>query len=125
MELLIILTCVIFILIFTLAILYVLKSFVNSSVRANEALLAELREIKEVLQHMELNLGMSVPEWPPENIDELAPIKKRIDKSSEAKARRLKARKDYRKTEGCLRYLNENLREPMEKLQQSKEKNSL
>ncbi len=32
-----------------------------------------------------------------ENIDELAPIKKRIDKSSEAKARRLKARKDYRK----------------------------
>ena len=50
MELLIILTCVIFILVFTLAILYVLKSFVNSSVRANEALLAELREIKEVLQ---------------------------------------------------------------------------
>ncbi len=32
-----------------------------------------------------------------ENIDELAPIKKRIDKSSEAKARRLKAKKDYRK----------------------------
>ena len=32
-----------------------------------------------------------------ENIDELAPVKKRIDKSSEAKARRLKARKDYRK----------------------------
>ena len=32
-----------------------------------------------------------------ENIDELAPVKKRIDKSSEAKARRLKAKKDYRK----------------------------
>jgi DNA-directed RNA polymerase subunit alpha len=31
-----------------------------------------LNEIKEVLTHMELNLGMSVPEWPPENIDELA-----------------------------------------------------
>ena len=31
-----------------------------------------LNEIKEVLQQMELNLGMSVPEWPPENIDELA-----------------------------------------------------
>ena len=28
--------------------------------------------IKEVLQQMELNLGMSVPDWPPENIDELA-----------------------------------------------------
>ena len=32
-----------------------------------------------------------------ENIDELAPVKKRIDKSSDAKARRLKARKDYKK----------------------------
>ena len=31
-----------------------------------------LNEIKEVLQQMELNLGMSVPEWPPENIDDLA-----------------------------------------------------
>ncbi len=31
-----------------------------------------LNEIKEVLQQMDLNLGMSVPEWPPENIDELA-----------------------------------------------------
>ena len=31
-----------------------------------------LNEIKEVLQQMELNLGMSVPDWPPENIDELA-----------------------------------------------------
>ena len=31
-----------------------------------------LNEIKEVLTHMELNLGMSVPDWPPENIDELA-----------------------------------------------------
>lgn len=50
MESLIILISVIFIFIFTLAILYVLKSFVNSSVRTNEALLAELREIKEVLQ---------------------------------------------------------------------------
>ena len=31
-----------------------------------------LNEIKEVLQQMELNLGMSVPDWPPENIDDLA-----------------------------------------------------
>ena len=31
-----------------------------------------LNEIKEVLTQMELNLGMSVAEWPPENIDELA-----------------------------------------------------
>ena len=31
-----------------------------------------LNEIKEVLQQMELNLGMSVSDWPPENIDELA-----------------------------------------------------
>ncbi|MBI04739.1 MAG: DNA-directed RNA polymerase subunit alpha [Pelagibacteraceae bacterium] len=31
-----------------------------------------LNEIKEVLQQMELNLGMSVADWPPENIDELA-----------------------------------------------------
>ncbi len=31
-----------------------------------------LNEIKEVLQQMELGLGMSVPDWPPENIDELA-----------------------------------------------------
>ena len=31
-----------------------------------------LNEIKEVLQQMELNLSMSVPDWPPENIDDLA-----------------------------------------------------
>ena len=31
-----------------------------------------LNEIKEVLQQMELNLGMSVPDWPPENIDEFS-----------------------------------------------------
>ena len=31
-----------------------------------------LNEIKEVLQQMELNLGMSVPDWPPDNIDELS-----------------------------------------------------
>tara|TARA_Y100001970_G_scaffold64618_1_gene82693 strand:- start:3065 stop:4069 length:1005 start_codon:yes stop_codon:yes gene_type:complete len=31
-----------------------------------------LNEIKEVLTQMELNLGMTVPDWPPENIDELA-----------------------------------------------------
>jgi DNA-directed RNA polymerase subunit alpha len=31
-----------------------------------------LNEIKEVLTQMELNLGMLVPDWPPENIDELA-----------------------------------------------------
>jgi DNA-directed RNA polymerase subunit alpha len=31
-----------------------------------------LNEIKEVLTQMELNLGMVVSDWPPENIDELA-----------------------------------------------------
>ena len=31
-----------------------------------------LNEIKEVLQQMDLGLGISVPDWPPENIDELA-----------------------------------------------------
>ena len=31
-----------------------------------------LNEIKEVLSTMGLNLGMHVPEWPPENIEELA-----------------------------------------------------
>ena len=31
-----------------------------------------LNEIKEVLTQMELSLGMSVPDWPPENIDDLA-----------------------------------------------------
>lgn len=31
-----------------------------------------LNEIKEVLGEMELHLGMQVPEWPPENIEELA-----------------------------------------------------
>tara|TARA_B100000579_G_scaffold400385_1_gene382003 strand:- start:8041 stop:9063 length:1023 start_codon:yes stop_codon:yes gene_type:complete len=31
-----------------------------------------LNEIKEVLQQMDLGLGISVPDWPPENIEELA-----------------------------------------------------
>jgi len=31
-----------------------------------------LNEIKEVLAQMGLHLGMEVPEWPPENIDDLA-----------------------------------------------------
>jgi DNA-directed RNA polymerase subunit alpha len=31
-----------------------------------------LNEIKEVLSMMGLGFGMSVPNWPPENIDELA-----------------------------------------------------
>ena len=31
-----------------------------------------LNEIKEVLQQMDLSLGISVADWPPENIDELA-----------------------------------------------------
>ena len=35
-----------------------------------------LNEIKEVLVEMELRLGMELPEWPPENVDELA---KRLD----------------------------------------------
>ena len=44
------LIAIVFILIFTLAILYVLKSFVNSSVNANEAILNELRELRKVLE---------------------------------------------------------------------------
>ena len=35
-----------------------------------------LNEIKEVLTHMDLHLGMEVIEWPPENVEELA---KRLD----------------------------------------------
>jgi DNA-directed RNA polymerase subunit alpha len=35
-----------------------------------------LNEIKEVLTSMGLSLGMTVPMWPPENIEELA---KRIE----------------------------------------------
>jgi DNA-directed RNA polymerase subunit alpha len=31
-----------------------------------------LNEIKEVLSGMNLHLGMDVPNWPPENIDDLA-----------------------------------------------------
>ncbi|MGC6391180.1 MAG: DNA-directed RNA polymerase subunit alpha [Alphaproteobacteria bacterium] len=31
-----------------------------------------LNEIKEVLSHMGLHLGMDIPDWPPENIDDLA-----------------------------------------------------
>ena len=35
-----------------------------------------LNEIKEVLTNMGLNLGQMIPEWPPENIEQLA---KQID----------------------------------------------
>ena len=35
-----------------------------------------LNEIKEVLSHMDLHLGMEVIDWPPENVEELA---KRLD----------------------------------------------
>ena len=35
-----------------------------------------LNEIKEVLANMGLHLGMEIPNWPPENIEELA---KRVD----------------------------------------------
>ena len=31
-----------------------------------------LNEIKEVLLQMNLNLGMTITDWPPENIDELS-----------------------------------------------------
>jgi DNA-directed RNA polymerase subunit alpha len=31
-----------------------------------------LNEIKEVLSHMGLHLGMEIPDWPPENIEDLA-----------------------------------------------------
>ena len=31
-----------------------------------------LNEIKEVLSEMNLSLGMDIPNWPPENIEELA-----------------------------------------------------
>ena len=35
-----------------------------------------LNEIKEVLSHMGLHLGMQIPDWPPENIEDMA---KRLD----------------------------------------------
>ena len=35
-----------------------------------------LNEIKEVLGQMGLHLGMEIPNWPPENIEDLA---KRLD----------------------------------------------
>ena len=35
-----------------------------------------LNEIKEVLTNMSLNLGQMIPEWPPENLEQLA---KKID----------------------------------------------
>ena len=31
-----------------------------------------LNEIKEVLSEMGLSLGMDIPNWPPENIEEMA-----------------------------------------------------
>ena len=31
-----------------------------------------LNEIREVLMQMGLNLGMDIPDWPPENIEELS-----------------------------------------------------
>ena len=50
MESLLILFAVIGILTLILAILRVIKSFVNSNVAANEAILAELREIRKLLE---------------------------------------------------------------------------
>ena len=38
-----------------------------------------LNEIKEVLAQMGLHLGMEVPDWPPENIEELA---KRLEENN-------------------------------------------
>lgn len=45
-------TLIILLLIFILllAIVYLLKSFINSSLSANEAILAEMREIKKLLK---------------------------------------------------------------------------
>ena len=31
-----------------------------------------LNEVKEVLAHMSLHLGMQIADWPPENIEEMA-----------------------------------------------------
>jgi DNA-directed RNA polymerase subunit alpha len=31
-----------------------------------------LNEIKHVLEQMDLHLGLDIPNWPPENIDDLA-----------------------------------------------------
>ena len=33
-----------------------------------------LNEIREVLMQMGLNLGMDIPDWPPENIEELSKL---------------------------------------------------
>jgi len=45
--------------------------------------------IKEVLAQMGLHLGMEVPGWPPENIDELA---KRFEDLTDPNSRQAKAR---------------------------------
>ena len=43
-----------------------------------------LNEIKEVLAQMGLHLGMEVPNWPPENIEELAKKYETIIENNEA-----------------------------------------
>jgi DNA-directed RNA polymerase subunit alpha len=40
--------------------------------RHNNSGRKSLNEIKEVLAQMGLHLGMNIPNWPPENIDDLA-----------------------------------------------------
>ena len=44
----------------------------DTSNNTNSLLLGSLNEIREVLSHMGLGLGMSIDNWPPENIETLA-----------------------------------------------------
>ena len=39
---------------------------------AHQISAASLNEIKEVLKGMDLELGMDITNWPPENVEELA-----------------------------------------------------
>ena len=61
--------------------MYVLRRFIEMSLVVSKSESDMLRtpnfgrkslnEIKEVLTNMDLHLGMDIPEWPPENIEEL------------------------------------------------------
>ena len=41
----------------------------------NEKIQVELNELKENLKNMGLNFGMKLPDWPPQNLDDLLKIK--------------------------------------------------
>ncbi len=53
-------------------IVYLIHKSVVEMLRTPNFCRKSLNEIKEVLGEMGLHLGMDVPNWPPENIEELA-----------------------------------------------------